>query len=82
MNFLWLVQGIVVGCLAALASMLLVWLPAGGLKGGAALLLITSAVTTASIASLLLGIVMVGVVLLSSKLRSEELLIINMNVTM
>jgi len=62
-------QGIVVGCLAALASMLLVWLPAGGMKGGAALLLITSAVTTASIASLLLGIVMVGVVLLSSKLR-------------
>ena len=59
-----------VGCLAALASMLLAWLPAGGMKGGAALLLVSSAITTASIASLLLGIVMVGVVLLSNKLRS------------
>lgn len=59
-------QGIVVGFLASLVGMAIDWIPApekANLDHG--LLLVASAIVTASVASLVLGVMMVGVILLA-----------------
>merc|ERR1719480_233304 len=59
-------QGIVVGFLASLVGMAIDWIPApekANLDHG--LLLVASAIVTASVASLVLGLMMVGVILLA-----------------
>jgi len=56
-------QAIVVGFLASLTGMLLGWGPAGKLNLDHGLLLCASSVVTASLASFVLGLVMVGVIL-------------------
>jgi len=62
-------QGIVVGFLASLVGMAMGWLPAGKFDIDHGLLLCASAVVTASIASLALGLVMIGVILLAKRLK-------------
>jgi len=62
-------QGIVVGFLASLVGMVMGWLPAGKFDLEHGLLLCASAVVTASIASLALGLVMIGVILLAKTLK-------------
>lgn len=64
-------QGIVVGFLASLVGMLMSWLPEGKFNTDHALLLIASAMVTASIASLVLGLVMVAVILLARKFSCD-----------
>jgi solute carrier family 41 len=64
-------QGIVVGFLASLVGMALAWGPDLSLPDtwpGEALLLCTTAIVTASLASFILGLVMVGVILLARRL--------------
>lgn len=58
-------QGIIVGFLASLVGMALTWAPKGHFDPEEALLLCTAAIVTASLASFLLGLVMVGVILLA-----------------
>jgi solute carrier family 41 len=60
-------QGIVVGFVASLVAVLMDWLPEGQFNVDHALLLCAASIVTASIASFLLGLVMVGVVILSRK---------------
>jgi len=62
-------QGIVVGFLASVVGMAMAWLPAGKFDVDHGLLLCASAVVTASIASLVLGVVMIGVILLAKRLK-------------
>ena len=62
-------QGIVVGFLAAVVGMALDWAPQAKFNPEEALLLCTSAIVTASLASAILGLVMVGVVLLAKKFK-------------
>ncbi|XP_013402641.2 solute carrier family 41 member 1-like [Lingula anatina] len=60
-------QAIIVGFLAAIAAMVMGWIPEGKFSLSHALLLSASSALTASLASLVLGIVMIGVVMLSRK---------------
>ncbi|KAK5639106.1 hypothetical protein RI129_011598 [Pyrocoelia pectoralis] len=60
-------QALVVGFLASLAAVVLGWVPNGEFNTEHALLLCASSVVTASGASFILGLVMVGVILFSRK---------------
>ncbi|KAJ8245529.1 hypothetical protein GJAV_G00271710 [Gymnothorax javanicus] len=61
------VQATVVGFLAAVAAVVLGWIPEGKFQMSHAVLLCSSSVSTAFIASLLQGIIMVGVIVGSKK---------------
>ncbi|XP_064417879.1 solute carrier family 41 member 2 [Latimeria chalumnae] len=61
------VQATMVGFLAAVAAVILGWIPEGKFHLGYAVLLCSSSVATAFIASLLQGIIMVGVIVGSKK---------------
>jgi len=62
-------QGIVVGFLASIAGMAMGWVPIGKLHFDHGMLLCASAVVTASLASFVLGFIMVMVILLSRSLK-------------
>ncbi|XP_069489269.1 solute carrier family 41 member 1 [Ambystoma mexicanum] len=62
------VQATVVGFLASLAAVIFGWIPDGHFDVGHAVLLCASSVATAFIASLLLGMIMVGVIIGSRKI--------------
>ena len=64
-------QGIVVGFLASIVGMMMAWIPEHKFNADHALLLMASAMVTASIASLVLGLVMVAVILLARQLRCD-----------
>ena len=65
-------QGIVIGFLASIVGMLMAWVPQPEqFNLDHALLLCSSAMVTASIASLVLGLVMVAVILLARRLRCD-----------
>ncbi|CAM4562601.1 hypothetical protein PO909_028685 [Leuciscus waleckii] len=61
------VQATVIGFLAAVAAVVLGWIPEGKFQIGHAVLLCSSSVATAFIASMLQGIIMVGVIVGSKK---------------
>uniref|UniRef100_A0A8C1PIC1 Solute carrier family 41 member n=3 Tax=Cyprininae TaxID=2743694 RepID=A0A8C1PIC1_CYPCA len=61
------VQATVVGFLASIAAVIFGWIPEGNFKMGHAVLLCASSVATAFIASLLLGLIMIGVIIASRK---------------
>lgn len=60
-------QAAVVGFLASLAAMVMGWIPEGKFNLDHALLLCASSLVTASLASFILGCIMVGVIVLSRK---------------
>ncbi|XP_064489344.1 solute carrier family 41 member 1-like isoform X2 [Ornithodoros turicata] len=60
-------QATVVGFLASLFAMVMGWIPDGEFSWKHALLLCSSSLVTASVASLVLGTVMIGVVIMSRK---------------
>ncbi|XP_035226666.1 solute carrier family 41 member 1-like, partial [Stegodyphus dumicola] len=60
-------QAIVVGFLASVFAMIMGWIPEGRFNMGHALLLCASSLVTASLASFILGCIMVGVVIFSRK---------------
>ncbi|XP_050027038.1 solute carrier family 41 member 1-like isoform X2 [Dermacentor andersoni] len=60
-------QATVVGFLASLFAMVIGWIPEGAFSWRHALLLCASSLLTASVASLVLGLVMIGVVIASRK---------------
>ncbi|MGH0156008.1 UNVERIFIED_CONTAM: hypothetical protein FKN15_066589 [Acipenser sinensis] len=62
------VQATVVGFLASIAAMMFGWIPEGHFKMGHAVLLCASSVTTAFVASLLLGLIMIGVIVGARKI--------------
>nr|XP_006628513.1 PREDICTED: solute carrier family 41 member 1 [Lepisosteus oculatus]XP_015198110.1 PREDICTED: solute carrier family 41 member 1 [Lepisosteus oculatus] len=62
------VQATVVGFLASIAAVIFGWIPEGHFKIGHAILLCASSVATAFIASLLLGLIMIGVIIGSRKI--------------
>merc|ERR1719445_1103002 len=64
-------QGIVVGFLASVVGMMMDWIPEGKFNIEHALLLCASAMVTASIASLVLGLVMVLVILLARRFKCD-----------
>uniref|UniRef100_A0A673W592 Solute carrier family 41 member n=1 Tax=Salmo trutta TaxID=8032 RepID=A0A673W592_SALTR len=61
------VQATVVGFLASIAAVIFDWIPEGNFRLGHAILLCASSVATAFIASLILGIIMIGVIIASRK---------------
>ncbi|KAK7119129.1 hypothetical protein R3I94_021095 [Phoxinus phoxinus] len=61
------VQATVVGFLASIAAVIFGWIPEGNFNMGHAVLLCASSVATAFIASLLLGLIMIGVIIASRK---------------
>ncbi|KAF7658837.1 hypothetical protein LDENG_00007110 [Lucifuga dentata] len=61
------VQATVVGFLASIAAVIFGWIPEGHFRLGHAVLLCASSVATAFIASLLLGLIMIGVIVASRK---------------
>ena len=65
-------QGIVIGFLASIVGMMMAWIPQPErFDLDHALLLCSSAMVTASIASLVLGLVMVAVIILARRLRCD-----------
>ncbi len=60
-------QGIVVGFVASLVAVVMDWLPEGQFNMDHALLLCAASIVTASVASFALGLVMVGVIILSRR---------------
>ena len=64
-------QGIVVGFLASIVGMMMDWIPEGKFNLDHALLLCASAMVTASLASLVLGLVMVAVIVLASRFNCD-----------
>lgn len=62
-------QGIVVGFVASIVAVIMDFMKGGELDFDHTLLLCASAVVTASIASFLLGLVMVGVIVLSRRCK-------------
>ncbi|XP_076237772.1 solute carrier family 41 member 1-like isoform X2 [Calliopsis andreniformis] len=62
-------QAIIVGLLASLAAVILGWIPEAQFDISHALLLCASALGTASIASFLLGLIMVAVILISKRIN-------------
>lgn len=62
-------QAMVVGLLASLAAVILGWIPEAHFDIHHGLLLCASALATASVASFLLGLVMVAVILLSRRMN-------------
>ncbi|MBN3274392.1 S41A1 protein, partial [Polyodon spathula] len=62
------VQATVVGFLASIAAVIFGWIPEGHFKMGHAVLLCASSVATAFIASLLLGLIMIGVIVGARKI--------------
>ncbi|XP_075980407.1 solute carrier family 41 member 1-like [Anticarsia gemmatalis] len=62
-------QAVLVGFLAAMAAVAMGWIPEGQFDVHHALLLCASSVLTASSASFVLGIIMIGVVVVSKKLN-------------
>lgn len=62
-------QAILVGFLAAMAAVAMGWIPDGQFDIHHALLLCASSVLTASLASFVLGLIMIGVVVISKKLN-------------
>lgn len=62
-------QGIVVGFVASLVAMVMDWLPEGRVNIDHALLLCAASIVTASIASFVLGLVMIAVILLSRRCK-------------
>uniref|UniRef100_A0A674PM07 Solute carrier family 41 member n=1 Tax=Takifugu rubripes TaxID=31033 RepID=A0A674PM07_TAKRU len=62
------VQATVVGFLASIAAVIFSWIPEGHFRLGHAVLLCASSVATAFIASLLLGLIMIGVIIASRKI--------------
>ena len=61
-------QAMVVGLLAALAAVILGWIPEANFDIHHGLLLCASALVTASVASFILGLIMVAVILLSRQM--------------
>uniref|UniRef100_A0A8C7XMK7 Solute carrier family 41 member n=1 Tax=Oryzias sinensis TaxID=183150 RepID=A0A8C7XMK7_9TELE len=61
------VQATVVGFLASIAAVIFGWIPEGHIRLGHAVLLCASSVATAFIASLILGLIMIGVIIASRK---------------
>ncbi|XP_077582132.1 solute carrier family 41 member 1 [Stigmatopora nigra] len=61
------VQATVVGFLASIAAVIFGWIPEGHFRLGHAVLLCASSVATAFIASLILGLIMIGVIIASRK---------------
>ncbi|XP_076862648.1 solute carrier family 41 member 1 [Brachyhypopomus gauderio] len=61
------VQATVVGFLASIAAVIFGWIPEGQFRMGHAVVLCASSVATAFIASLLLGLIMIGVIVGSRK---------------
>ncbi|XP_031731786.1 solute carrier family 41 member 1 [Anarrhichthys ocellatus] len=61
------VQATVVGFLASIAAVIFGWIPEGHFNLGHAVLLCASSVATAFIASLLLGLIMIGVIIAARK---------------
>ncbi|XP_061731495.1 solute carrier family 41 member 1 [Nerophis ophidion] len=61
------VQATVVGFLASIAAVIFGWIPEGQFRLNHAVLLCASSVATAFIASLLLGLIMIGVIIASRK---------------
>uniref|UniRef100_A0AAV2M2M9 Solute carrier family 41 member n=1 Tax=Knipowitschia caucasica TaxID=637954 RepID=A0AAV2M2M9_KNICA len=61
------VQATVVGFLASIAAVIFGWIPEGHFRLGHAVLLCASSVATAFIASLLLGLIMIGVIIAARK---------------
>jgi len=62
-------QAIVVGFLASVAAVVMGWIPEGDFHFLHALLLCASSLVTASFASFILGVIMVGVILLARRCR-------------
>ncbi|KOB75011.1 Solute carrier family 41 member 1 [Operophtera brumata] len=62
-------QAVLVGFLAAMAAVAMGWIPEGQFNIHHALLLCASSVLTASLASLALGLIMIGVIVISKKLH-------------
>ncbi|XP_038605328.1 solute carrier family 41 member 1 isoform X2 [Tachyglossus aculeatus] len=62
------VQATVVGFLASIAAVIFGWIPDGHFSVGHAILLCASSVATAFIASLILGMIMIGVIIGSRKI--------------
>ncbi|KAK5873077.1 hypothetical protein PBY51_013721 [Eleginops maclovinus] len=61
------VQATVVGFLASIAAVIFGWIPEGHFRLGHAVLLCASSVATAFIASLILGLIMIGVIIAARK---------------
>jgi len=64
-------QGIIVGFLSSVVGMGLAWVPEAHFQLDHALLLCASAVGTASLASFILGLIMVGVILLAKHFKCD-----------
>ncbi|XP_072944604.1 solute carrier family 41 member 1-like [Epargyreus clarus] len=62
-------QAVLVGFLAAMAAVAMGWIPDGKFSIGHAMLLCASSVLTASLASFVLGLIMIGVIVISKRVN-------------